>query len=104
MKRSAGCRCTRPIVPATRGNIVAAADAALSRLIEPAKTPDADPLIALSVAEAYAFRGEHDEALEWIEATRTPSRLREEMVVSPFLRVLHTDARWSSLLASADAH
>lgn len=79
-----------------------AADAALSRLIESAKTPDADPLIALSVAEAYAFRGEHDEALEWIEATRTPSKLREEMVVSPFLSVLHADARWSSLLASTD--
>ena len=76
----------------------------MSRLIETAKTPDGDPLIALSIAEAYAFRGEHDEALQWLEATRTPIRLREEMVVSPFLSVLHADARWSSLLGSADAH
>jgi hypothetical protein len=28
---------------------------------------------------------------------------REEMVTSPFLRVLHADARWSTLLATADA-
>ena len=28
---------------------------------------------------------------------------REEMILSPFLRVLHADARWSTLIATADA-
>lgn len=87
-----------------------AADAALSRLIAMRTAPDADPMIELEIAEVYAFRGEHDEALRWIgralerkdpDATRHAARVREELVLSPFLRVLHADARWNSLLASA---
>lgn len=88
-----------------------AAGAALLRLIESAKAPDADALVAVSVAEVYAFRGEHDEAVKWIGRVLVPTGaegagrqkgLREHIVLSPFLRVLHADARWSSLLASTD--
>ena len=35
-------------------------------------------------------------------AARRAKSLREEMVLSPFLRVLHADTRWNSLLASTD--
>jgi TolB-like protein/DNA-binding winged helix-turn-helix (wHTH) protein/Flp pilus assembly protein TadD len=85
-----------------------AADAALSRLIA---LPDAGPEIELAIAEVHAFRGEHDEALERIarvlaqpgrDAARTQKWVREEMVLSPFLRILQADARWNSLLASTD--
>jgi thioredoxin-like negative regulator of GroEL len=87
-----------------------AADAALSRLIGLRSAPAADPLIELEIAEVYAFRGEREQALEWIaralerkdpEMPRRAAWVREELVLSPFLRVLHADARWSSLLASA---
>jgi Predicted integral membrane protein len=87
------------------------ADAALSRLVAAQGAQDADPPIELMIAEVYAFRGEHDAALKWIarvlaptgpDAARRAKSLREEMVQSPFLRVLHADARWNSLLASTD--
>jgi TolB-like protein/DNA-binding winged helix-turn-helix (wHTH) protein/Tfp pilus assembly protein PilF len=88
-----------------------AADAALSRLVSLSTAADADPTIGLAIAEVYAFRGEGDEALKWIartldvtgpDAARTVRWAREEMMRSPFLRVLHADARWHALLA-ADA-
>jgi TolB-like protein/DNA-binding winged helix-turn-helix (wHTH) protein len=87
------------------------ADAALSRLVASQGAHDADPPIELMIAEVYAFRGEHDAALKWVarvlaptdpEAGRRAGSLREEMLLSPFLRVLHADARWNSLLASTD--
>jgi TolB-like protein/DNA-binding winged helix-turn-helix (wHTH) protein len=85
----------------------AAADAALTRLT----SMPVDAEIELAVAEAYAFRGEHEAALERIArllaqpdsgGASIQKWVREEMVLSPFLRVLHADQRWSSLLASAD--
>jgi len=87
-----------------------AADAALSRLIAlPGERPD--PQIELAIAEVHAFRGEHDAALERIaramvqagsDAARDQTWVREEMVLSPFLRILQADERWNSLLASTD--
>lgn len=88
-----------------------AADAALSRLIALPIAPDGDPQIELAIAEAHAIRGEHDAALERIAralAQAGPDRarqqhwVREEIVLSPFLRILQADARWSSLLARTD--
>jgi tetratricopeptide (TPR) repeat protein len=87
------------------------ADAALSRLIASHGAEDTYPPIELMIAEVYAFRGEHDAALKWIarvlaptgpDAARRARLLRDHMVTSPFLRVLHADARWNSLLAGTD--
>jgi hypothetical protein len=36
------------------------------------------------------------------DGAHSQSWVREEMVLSPFLRILQADERWSSLLASAD--
>jgi len=88
-----------------------AADAALSRLIGSPESPVLDPETQLAIAEVYAFRGEHDEALQRItrllaqpgvEGARTRRWAREELSLSPFLRVLQADERWTSLLASVD--
>jgi len=88
-----------------------AADAALSRLIALPDTPDSDPQTQLAIAEGHAIRGEHDAALERIaramaragaDRPRQQLWVREEMMLSPFLRILQADARWNSLLASAD--
>jgi TolB-like protein/DNA-binding winged helix-turn-helix (wHTH) protein len=82
------------------------ADAALARLVALASSADRDPAIDVSIAEAYAFRGEEDEALKWV--TRAMQRqvgrnwTREEVMQSPFLRTLHADARWHTLLARVD--
>ena len=89
-----------------------AADAALSRLVGSPGTPVLDPEIQLAIAEVYAFRGKHEEALQrvtWLltqpgpEGAHIRRWVREEIVISPFLRVLQADERWNSLLASADA-
>jgi TolB-like protein/DNA-binding winged helix-turn-helix (wHTH) protein len=82
-----------------------AADAALARLVARASGPDRDPAVDVAIAEAYAFRGEEDEALKWV--TRAMHRqlgrnwTREDVMQSPFLRALHADARWQTLLARA---
>ena len=82
------------------------ADAALARLVAQASSADHDPAIDVSIAEAYAFRGEEDEALKWV--TRAMQRqdgrnwTREDVMQSPFLRALHADARWHTLLARVD--
>jgi TolB-like protein/DNA-binding winged helix-turn-helix (wHTH) protein/tetratricopeptide (TPR) repeat protein len=90
---------------------LSAADAALSRLIALPAASHADPEIELAIAEVHAFRGEHDQALERIarvmadagpEGDHNQDWIREEMVLSPFLRILQADARWNSLLASSD--
>lgn len=84
----------------------AAADAALARLVALANGTNRDPTVAVSIAEAYAFRGEEDEALTWV--TRAMEQqvgrnwTREEVMQSPFLRTLHADARWHTLLARVD--
>lgn len=88
-----------------------AADAALSRLIALPPALDGDPQIELAIAEVHAIRGEHDAALERIaramelagrDGARSQWWVREDMLLSPFLRVLQADARWNSLLASTD--
>jgi TolB-like protein/DNA-binding winged helix-turn-helix (wHTH) protein/Tfp pilus assembly protein PilF len=88
-----------------------AADAALSRLIALSIAPDGDPQIELAIAEVHAIRGEHDAALERIARalaqagsgnSRDEDWVREEISLSPFLRILQADAGWSSLLARAD--
>jgi thioredoxin-like negative regulator of GroEL len=88
----------------------AAADAALARLEARADVPAPDPELAIAIAEVYAYRGDNAAALKWADRALLPTdpkedRLwtREEMVASPFLRVLHADAHWSTLLATADA-
>ena len=51
------------------------------------------------VAESMAFRGRLDEAFDWLElAYEHRDNGIVEMMTSPFLRPLHTDARWPALL------
>ena len=54
------------------------------------------------VAEVYAYRGENDEAFRWLQATSRLQPLRRPPVThfSPFLKPLHSDARWSAWVAS----
>lgn len=88
----------------------AAADAALARLEAQADVPIPDADLAIAIAEVYAYRGDNAAALDWVHRALLPVDstdprwwVWEEMVTSPFLRVLHADARWSTLLATADA-
>ena len=82
----------------------AAAEDALSRLLALASGPDRDPSLHVAIAEVYAFRGDDEAALQWVERALQKGGwwTREEMIQSPFLRLLHTDARWHTLLASVD--
>ena len=70
------------------------ADAALADLIK----SSADGA-AYQIAEIYAYRGEKDRALEWLERAR---RQRDSglvgLQVDPFLKNLHGDPRWSAFL------
>ena len=88
----------------------AAADAALARLETLADVPVPDAELAIAVAEVYAFRGDTAAALKWTDRAMLPTdpreaRLwtREALVMSPFLRVLHADARWNTVIARAEA-
>jgi TolB-like protein/DNA-binding winged helix-turn-helix (wHTH) protein len=88
----------------------AAADAALARLEALAKAPQVDAELAISIAEVYAYRGDNTAALKWADKALLPTdpeaaRLwtREKLVASPFLKVLHADARWRTVIARADA-
>ncbi len=56
-------------------------------------------MLSYQIAEIHAYRGEPDEAFEWLERAqvqRDPgmSRIRQ----NPLLRNLHADPRWSALL------
>ena len=88
----------------------AAADAALARLEARADVPVPDAELAIAIAEVYAYRGDNAAALDWADRALLPTDSEdarwwtwEEMVTSPFLRVLHADARWSTLIAKVDA-
>lgn len=88
----------------------AAADAALARLEARADVPVPDAELAIAIAEVYAYRGDNVAALDWADRALLPTDSKdarwwawEEMVTSPFLRVLHSDARWSTLFATVDA-
>ena len=88
----------------------AAADAALARLEARADVPELGAELAIAIAEVYAFRGDNAAAFKWADRALLPTDPREdrlwvaeEMTLSPFLRVLHADVRWSTLIARADA-
>jgi TolB-like protein/Flp pilus assembly protein TadD len=71
------------------------ADAILQQLIDGVEGDAA----YFQVAESMAFRGRHDEAFEWLEMAHEQRDTGiTEMMTSPFLRPLHTDARWPALL------
>lgn len=83
----------------------AAADAALARMVAQASDANRDSALHVALAEVYAFRGDEEQALKWLDRAlqQTGRRwTREEMMQSPFLRALQADARWRTLLASAD--
>jgi tetratricopeptide (TPR) repeat protein len=75
-----------------------AADAALADLIVNGRDQ-----LAYQIAQVYAVRGEKDKALEWLQIafdTRDSGTLG--LLVDPFLRDLHSDPRYQSLLAKLD--
>ena len=85
----------------------AAADAALARLVATASGSDREPSTDILIAEVHAYRGDDEQALEWAQRALEQSgsrRTRDEMMYSPFLRSLHADARWNTLIASANTH
>ncbi|MCI0446877.1 tetratricopeptide repeat protein [bacterium] len=54
---------------------------------------------SFQVAEIYAYRNEPDKAFEWLErAYKQRDGGLEEMKISPLLRNLHDDPRWSAFL------
>ena len=70
------------------------ANAALHELIE--TVPDS---AALQIAEAFAYRGERDQAFAWLERARAQRDAGMSMVrVLPNLRGLHGDPRWGPFL------
>jgi TolB-like protein len=88
----------------------AAADAALARLEARADVPELGAELAIAIAEVYALRGDNAAAFKWADRALLPTDPKEarlwtldEMFLSPFLRVLHADGRWSTLIARADA-
>ena len=92
--------------PGQRG----AADAALARLEAQANVPVPHADLAIAIAEVYAYRGDNHAALKWADRALLPTDPKgdrlwtlEEMNTSPFLRVLHADARWNTLIARAEA-
>jgi len=85
----------------------AAADAALARLVATASGSDREPSTEILIAEVHAYRGDEEQALKWAQRALEQSgsrRTRDEMMYSPFLRSLHADARWNTLIASANTH
>jgi DNA-binding winged helix-turn-helix (wHTH) protein/tetratricopeptide (TPR) repeat protein len=74
----------------------ALADATLARLVasSPAEAP------ALRIAEAHAFRGEADEAFDWLENVAPEQRADPSLIRSPFLRSLQSDPRWAGWVES----
>ena len=72
-----------------------AADAALAELIAKDKK-----IAAYQIAEVYAYRGENDKALEWLEtsfATHDTGTL--SLLIDPLLKGLRSDPRYRVLLA-----
>jgi TolB-like protein/DNA-binding winged helix-turn-helix (wHTH) protein/Flp pilus assembly protein TadD len=87
-----------------------AADAALAALIARANDPDAEPSLKIWVAEVHAFRGEREQALQFIEQVLTADRsatmhanvwARIGIQISPFFGALKDHTRWQPMLASA---
>jgi DNA-binding winged helix-turn-helix (wHTH) protein/tetratricopeptide (TPR) repeat protein len=49
------------------------------------------------VAEVYAFRGETDNAFEWLHASPTRLGISRVLYASPFLKSLQADSRWTQV-------
>ncbi|MDX1403087.1 MAG: tetratricopeptide repeat protein [Woeseiaceae bacterium] len=82
-----------PVIEYALGNIEAS-DAALAELIDKFGSSS-----ALQIAEAYAYRGEIDNAFEWLDRAydnRDPGMTN--LLVTPLLANLHDDPRWEPLL------
>jgi tetratricopeptide (TPR) repeat protein len=89
----------------------AEADAALARLIAGVGATEPWWLPEVQVAEAYAYRGDTDEAFKWlrksIPESRTEPGSREVWMLlwqptrSPLLVSLHDDPRWQAWLADS---
>jgi tetratricopeptide (TPR) repeat protein len=93
------------------GNTAAAATA-LAHLIALAETPNSDATVKLAIAEVYAFRRDGDQAFKWLAMAGEQTRddrvvvpgwwIKQELPLSAFLKPLHADPRWETLLASAE--
>jgi hypothetical protein len=71
-----------------------AADAALAELI--ARDKD---VMAYQVAEVYAWRGEKDEAFEWLEISlNNHDTGLLSLLIDPLMRGLHDDSRYSTVV------
>jgi TolB-like protein/Flp pilus assembly protein TadD len=76
----------------------AASDAALAHLVDSTNNGNIWPY---GVAWVYAYRGEHDQAFEWLEKSRDARGGGNLfMLGDPFLKPLHDDPRWSALMKS----
>ncbi len=49
------------------------------------------------VAEVYAFRGETDNAFEWLRTSRSQLGISRVLYASPFLKPLQADPRWAQV-------
>jgi DNA-binding winged helix-turn-helix (wHTH) protein/tetratricopeptide (TPR) repeat protein len=52
----------------------------------------------IMVAEVYAFRGETDNAFEWLTASRSQPGTSRMLYASPFLKPLQADSRWAQVM------
>ncbi|HSC08763.1 MAG TPA: tetratricopeptide repeat protein [Steroidobacteraceae bacterium] len=85
----------------------AEADTALARLVDASGRPGASGIVELYTAEVFAFRGKSDEAFNWLALAKRQTRnergpdpswwIRQEMRLSPFLKPLHSDKRWTAM-------
>ena len=66
-------------------------DAALRALN--GSVPASDPI---RIAEVHAFRGESDDAFQWLQAAPSSDVDESRIRYSPFLKSLHSDPRWSA--------
>jgi TolB-like protein/DNA-binding winged helix-turn-helix (wHTH) protein/Tfp pilus assembly protein PilF len=81
------------------------ADGALRRLT----ARQGDIMDTIRLAEIYAYRGMHEEAFDTLQDRKAALErpyyvwfFQHESRLSPFLKVLHSDARWSELIAPAN--
>jgi TolB-like protein len=95
-----------------RGDI-AEGDAMLARLLTLGEAPDVDSEVVLEIAAVYAVKNEPEVAFKWLDLARrrlankdtaiAGKELKSNLQTAPFLKPLHTDPRWSELLASVYA-
>ena len=70
-------------------------DAALRTLN--GSVPASDPI---RIAEVHAFRGESDDAFQWLQAAPSSDVDESRIRYSPLLKSLHQDPRWSARIES----